>query len=272
MKNSKTVLLTLLAVGILAAAILVVVLPIQKQKEEQNREVLEKAEQQTFETATQNEKIQQNPLAKSLFQNKQHILLAGESGYDDNYARPLKTKQEILDVLQPCYEQVTAGTPLPKPNWEIFGEEVIPAGTRLGCPYYGIHDDGYDTWYYTACDPDTGALTNLSGMQGIPLSESADLLEAIRAQTLASQLAAQYLQMLGFDAADFAAPEPKQAIEALLGQDYSDEHDVCLLYNPDYELYACCALRANIDSSFVYLQEDWQICSLNPEEMRKAVE
>lgn len=272
MKNRKTVLLTLLATGILAATILVVVLPIQRQKEEQNREVLEKPEQQTFETATQNEKIQQNPLAKSLYQNKQHILLAGEPGYDANYAQPLKTKQEILEVLQPCYEQVTAGTPLPQSDWKIFGEEVIEAGTRLGCPYYGIHDDNYDTWYYTAYDPDTGTLTNLSGMREIPLSESTDLLEEIRAKNLASQLAAQYLQMLGLDAADFSPPEPHQAIDALLNQDYSDILDACLLYSSDYELYVCCTLRANIDSSFVCLQEDWQICSLNPEEVRKAVE
>lgn len=272
MKKAKTALFALLAVCILAAAAAVVVVPIYKQKEQQNREVLGQAEAQTFETAEQNEKMQQNALAKSLYQNKQHILLAGEPDTQTGYTQPAKTSQEIFEALQPCYEQITADTPLPSMPAILQQEEAVMAGSRLNCPYYGIHDANYDTWYYAAWDQDTGMLTYLNSYQQVALGEAAELIEKIDSQKLAAQLAAQYLQMLGLAPEEFSAPEPMEAINALMDEDYSDKLDRCLLYSSDYELYVYCTLRASSDETMLYLNEYIGVCSLTPEEMRKAVE
>ena len=148
---------------------------------------------------------------------------------------------------------------------------LTKAGTRLGCPNYGVHDTAFDNWYYTAWDEETGSLVALEGWQQIPLQEADTLLLALKERKTADRMALQYLQLLQLDPNEFAVPEPQSAFVQMQVEDYSDYLDSCLLYSKTYELYVHCTLRADSDSEKLYLRENLGVCSLNPEEMRKTV-
>ena len=80
MKKAGKALSGLLAAAVLAAAAAVIVLPIYRQQKQQDETLLGQTEQSTFAETEQSLKMRESPLAMSLYRNKQHILLAGESG------------------------------------------------------------------------------------------------------------------------------------------------------------------------------------------------
>ena len=172
MRKAGKALSGLLAAAVLAAAAAVIVLPIYRQQKQQDETLLGQTEQSTFAETEQSLKMRESPLAMSLYRNKQHILLAGESGGQTSYDYPGKTVAKILDAVQPGYEAVTRGTVLPPLPESLYqGEQTGGYSTWFACQEYGVYQGSESIYLYASWEPATGQLVRLNISQPLPLSE-----------------------------------------------------------------------------------------------------